>query len=194
MILLLYLVWAKQRYLFNMKKLLPVLFIMLAVTIISGTVTGQELKTRSEKTTTDYSDPTTWLLGYFTANDLSFPPHDFWYNQGFDSYEANESTMKELKDLMNSEITITMVIGTWCPDCRREVPHFMRIISDLGYNIENITFIGVDSYKEAPLDIYATLSIERVPTFIFYRNKVELGRIIEYPVASLEIDMVNILK
>ena len=177
-----------------MKKLAPVLLILLLVTLISGTVTGQEQQTRSDKAIPDYSDPTTWLLGYFSVDDLSFQPHNLWYNEGFDSYVAKESAIAELKELLNSEITITMVVGTWCPDSRREVPRFLRILSDLGYNIETITFIGVDSYKEAPLDIYAELSIERVPTFIFYRNIVEAGRIIEYPVTSLEMDMVNILK
>lgn len=179
---------------FNMKKLAPVLFILLMVSLISETAVGQEQQTRTQKTTTDYSDSTTWLLGYFSVNDLSFPPHNLWYNAAFDNYVATESVMTELKELMNSGITITMVIGTWCPDSRREVPHFMRIISDLGYDIENITFIGVDSYKEAPLDIYSELSIDRVPTFILYRNKIEAGRIIEYPATSLEMDMVNILK
>jgi hypothetical protein len=40
---------------------------------------------------------------------------------------------------------------------------------------------------------YDTLNIERVPTFIFLKNKVEAGRIIETPVTSLEQDMLNIL-
>ncbi len=38
------------------------------------------------------------------------------------------------------------------------------------------------------LDI-TNLKIERVPTIIFYRNGVELGRITETPVQSLEKDM-----
>jgi hypothetical protein len=70
----------------------------------------------------------------------------------------------------------------------------MKIVNELDYNTENITFIGVDSYKEAPLDSYGELGIDRVPTFIFYIDKVEKGRIIEYPETSLERDMVNILK
>ena len=40
---------------------------------------------------------------------------------------------------------------------------------------------------------YDQLEIQRVPTFIIYKNNIEAGRIIENPVTSLEQDMVNIL-
>jgi hypothetical protein len=40
---------------------------------------------------------------------------------------------------------------------------------------------------------FASLNIVRVPTFIFYKNNSEAGRIIEVPKTSLEQDMVNIL-
>jgi len=56
-----------------------------------------------------------------------------------------------------------------------------------------MTFVGVDISKLAPVGGYDTLNIERVPTFIFLKNKVEAGRIIETPVTSLEQDMLNIL-
>ena len=86
-----------------------------------------------------------------------------------------------------------MVLGTWCSDSRREVPRFMKIIESLDYKIDRIRFIGVNSYKEAPVHNFDSLNIERVPTFIFYNNKIELGRIIEYPESSLERDMLGIL-
>jgi hypothetical protein len=35
---------------------------------------------------------------------------------------------------------------------------------------------------------YENPDIEKVPTFIFYVNNVEAGRIIENPVTSLEMD------
>jgi hypothetical protein len=84
-------------------------------------------------------------------------------------------------------------MGTWCSDSRREVPRFMKIIESLGYDKKRLRFIGVDSYKEAPVHNFDSLNIERVPTFIFYNDKIELGRIIEYPLTSLERDMLVIL-
>jgi hypothetical protein len=53
--------------------------------------------------------------------------------------------------------------------------------------------IAVDSKKQASgLDITA-YDIERVPTFIIYKEGKEIGRIIETPVQSLEADLQKIL-
>ncbi|MCB1223379.1 MAG: hypothetical protein KDK21_05555, partial [Mesotoga sp.] len=91
------------------------------------------------------------------------------------------------------DLTITIVLGTWCSDSRREVPRFMKIIDLWGFPREKIRFIGVDINKIAPLEEYSGLDIERVPTFIFFEKKIEKGRIIEVPVTSLEQDTENIL-
>jgi thiol-disulfide isomerase/thioredoxin len=177
-----------------MNKLLPLLTVLLSVTLLSGPASGQEQQATTAQTVPDWAEPTTWLLGYFSMDDLTIYPHNLWYQQRFDSFVPDKDAMAELKEIKLNDVTVTMVMGTWCSDSRREVPRFMKIIKELDYNTDNITFIGVDSYKEAPLDSYGELGIERVPTFIFYINKVEKGRIIEYPETSLERDMVNILK
>jgi hypothetical protein len=56
-----------------------------------------------------------------------------------------------------------------------------------------VTFIGVDNAKLSPVGEYDKLNIQLVPTFIFYKNNNEVGRIIENPRTSLEQDIVNIL-
>ena len=84
-------------------------------------------------------------------------------------------------------------MGTWCPDSRREVPRFMRILDMCKFPLDKVTFIGVDNTKLSPIGDYDKLNIERVPTFIFLKNKIEVGRIIENPKTSLEQDMINIL-
>jgi hypothetical protein len=61
------------------------------------------------------------------------------------------------------------------------------------FPVEKVTFIGVDDAKRSPVGEYVSLDIQRVPTFIFYKNNIETGRIIENPTTSLEQDIVNIL-
>jgi hypothetical protein len=56
-----------------------------------------------------------------------------------------------------------------------------------------VNFIGVDNSKLSPVAEYDSLHIERVPTFIIYKNNIEAGRIIENPVTSLEQDILDIL-
>ncbi|HCC71186.1 MAG TPA: thiol reductase thioredoxin [Bacteroidales bacterium] len=143
--------------------------------------------------TTDYFDPDTWLLGDFSYSSLLNEPHDSWFDSEFNDYNIDDQAFIEIDRKGLGDIDIVVVLGTWCSDSRREVPRFMKIIESLQYDKKRMRFIGVDSYKEAPVQDYESLNIERVPTFIFYNNKNELGRIIEYPVASLEMDMLQIL-
>lgn len=136
----------------------------------------------------DFRDATTWLLGEINLSRLLMPPYDSWYPDGFAGYVPDEKIMDELRKTDISDYTITIVLGTWCPDSRREVPRFMKIIDIWGFPSEKIKLIGVDINKVAPLADYPALGIERVPTFIFYKNNSEKGRIIEVPVTSLEQD------
>jgi hypothetical protein len=69
----------------------------------------------------------------------------------------------------------------------------MRILDVWKFPVSMVTFIGVDNAKLSPVGEYDKLDIQRVPTFIIYKNNIEAGRIIENPTTSLEQDMVNIL-
>lgn len=140
-----------------------------------------------------YSDPTTWVLGYFNINRLNQPPHYDWFVKGKELYEFNQEVVNKLKSISNNDITIKIVMGTWCPDSRREVPRFMKVLDTVDFPGDKVQFIGVDNVKIAPIENYEALDIQRVPTFIFYRNNIEAGRIIENPVTSLEQDMLDIL-
>ena len=87
------------------------------------------------------------------------------------------------------DLSIKIVMGTWCPDSRREVPRFMKIVDLWDFRLKRLISLELIIQSYAPVGGYDTLNIERVPTFIFLRNKVETGRIIENPVTSLEQDM-----
>ena len=142
----------------------------------------------------DFRDATTWLLGDISLQRLSEPPHASWYLEGYASYTPDALYLERLRNTDISDLTITVVLGTWCPDSRREVPRFMKLADLWGFPAEKIRFIGVDINKVAPLDEYNSLGIERVPTFIFFENNSEKGRIIEIPVSSLEQDSNDILE
>jgi thiol-disulfide isomerase/thioredoxin len=141
----------------------------------------------------DFSDQATWLLGYFNPALLTHSPYSVWYLKGFDDYMAKTDAINKLLEIDKEGITVKVIMGTWCPDSRREVPRFMRIIDLWHFPVEKLTFIGVDDAKLSPVGEYSNLDIHRVPTFIIYKNNIEAGRIIENPKTSLEQDMVNIL-
>ncbi len=141
----------------------------------------------------NYADQTTWLLGYFKPDQLTHYPYSTWYLTGFDYYQPNNEAIAKLLNINKDDITIKVVMGTWCPDSRREVPRFMKVLDAWKFPVSNVTFIGVDDAKQSPVGEYIKLDIHRVPTFIIYKNNIEAGRIIENPATSLEQDMVNIL-
>ena len=138
-------------------------------------------------------EPSTWFLGYINPARFSQPPHSEWYLKGFEAYQPVQEVIGKLALRDKENLSIKIVMGTWCPDSRREVPRFMKILDLWGFPEEKVTIIGVDNTKIAPIGDYEKLGIERVPTFIILENKVEKGRIIENPVTSLEQDMLNIL-
>jgi len=157
-----------------------------------GSDTGA-LQTSRENQITDYYEQSTWLLGYFTRERLAELPHTEWYIKGYDEYMVDTNSINELKNTDKKIITIKIILGTWCSDSRREVPRFMHILDYWEFPEENVTFIGVDDQKISPVGEYEYLGVERVPTFIFYENNIEMGRIIENPETSLEKDMVKII-
>ena len=174
--------------------------ILIILSICSGCKTAKLTTSASEnysapvtETTANFSEQSTWLLGYFNPVQMSRHPHSQWYIKGYDEYQFNPEPVNKLTGINKDDLTIKVVLGTWCPDSRREVPRFMRILDTWGFPVAKVTFIGVDNTKLAPVGEYDELSIERVPTFIFYKNNIEAGRIIENPLTSLEQDMVNIL-
>jgi thiol-disulfide isomerase/thioredoxin len=140
-----------------------------------------------------YSDPSTFILGNFNIERLTKPPYSTWYLKGFDEYAINSEPLNKLMDKKTDNLKITIVMGTWCPDSRREVPKFMRILDIWRFPLSQVAIIGVDKNKKASVSGYESLDIQKVPTFIIYKNNIEAGRIIENPVTSLEQDMVNIL-
>ena len=186
-----------------MKKNYFVLLLVLA--LISGCKTTKPIATHKPDATSsasvpdanakpvNFSDQTTWILGYFNPDRLTHYPYSTFYDKGFDDYQPKTEVMNGLLDLNKNDITIKVVMGTWCPDSRREVPRFMKVLNIWQFPGSKLTFIGVDNEKKSPVGEYVNLGIVRVPTFIIYKNNIEAGRIIENPTTSLEQDIRNIL-
>lgn len=158
------------------------------------TVAGTERTENTTPAAVDFSEQSTWLLGYFSYNLLTREPHSQWYIKGYDEYKPDEESIKKLHEIIKDDLTITLVMGTWCPDSRREVPRFMKVLDSWRFPLERVKFIGVDIEKASPVGEYEQLDILRVPTFIFYKNNIEAGRIIENPMTSLEQDIIMILE
>ena len=113
-----------------------------------------------------------------------------WFPKQYDAYhpDLNRFDSANLK-----KISIKIFMGTWCHDSKREVPRLYKILDELYYDYENFEIIGLTKDKKGYFQDYATFGITNTPTIIFYRNDVEIGRIIEEPKGSLEDQMARII-
>lgn len=137
------------------------------------------------------------LYGAIQKSQLAGAPYSEWYSTTYDSYAPDSLLLFSLRKLNTKDVTVAIFMGTWCGDSRREVPRFMRLMHDLSFPEKSISIIGLggsDSlYKQAPAHDEAGKGIFRVPVFIVYKNGVEINRINEFPVYSLEKDLYSIL-
>ncbi len=133
------------------------------------------------------------LLGKINKIGLSSGSYGEWFNTNYEAYQINEVWKTSVTPQMLKGVTVKVVLGTWCGDSRREVPHFYKIMETQKYAVDKMEVIAVDREKKAKGFDLEKLNITRVPTFIFYRNNKELGRIIESPKKSLEEDLMEII-
>lgn len=135
------------------------------------------------------------LLGKIERKDLSAPPYASWFTKNYLHYMPQSAEINALRNSLKGK-KIRLFMGTWCGDSQREVPAFLKILDSAGFQIDNIEIIGVDNadsvYKQSPDGATADKLIFRVPTFIIYENNIEVGRITERPITTLENDLLLI--
>ena len=163
--------------------------LLISFLILLGCVSSKELNTIvfSERTNQDI------FFGNGNREVLTKEPFITWYEKEYKGYNVDVETLDEITYDELKNVTFQVILGTWCPDSHREVPRFYKIMDHLNFPEEKITLIGVNRNKEAPVRYYQNLQIEKVPTFIIYKNQKEIGRIVESPLKSLEKDFLNIM-
>ncbi len=144
---------------------------------------------------TEESDPI--LLGKISKADLQKAPYNVWFDKEYAAYEIDQSVLAQLKKARLRDCTVTIFLGTWCGDSHREVPRMMKILEAAGVPANRINLVALNSgygvHKQSPTGEEKDKGIFKVPTFIVSKKNKEINRIVEYPVASLERDLLTIL-
>jgi len=137
------------------------------------------------------------LLGKCTRSSLNEIPFSEWYQKNYKEYTVDSATCVFIKPLLKDK-TITIFLGTWCGDSKREVPRILKMLDCCGFPENQLRLIMVsnlpDAYKQSPQHEEAGRNIIRVPTIIIEEKGKEVGRIVEFPKVSLEKDMLTILR
>ena len=136
------------------------------------------------------------LLGHCSISAYKNEPFANWFIPNFDNYIIDSATIEQIKPLLKKK-KMDLFMGTWCGDSKQEVPRIIKILLAAGMDTSNLSIIavgnGVDMYKKSPQGEEIGLNIRRVPSLIVYEKKKEIGRFIEYPVVSIEKDLLRIL-
>lgn len=164
------------------------ILILLAVITTFSSLFGQD----TNKVVKDEESGKPMLIGPCTRAAFSDTSYSWWFNSGYQMYDPDSVIINELKPDLES-IDITLVLGTWCSDSREQVPHFFKIIDKTGFPEDRLTMICVDRDRKSTSGEVDNLNIQLVPTFIFYKDGKELGRIEESPSETLEKDMYKII-
>ncbi|MDV7186135.1 thioredoxin family protein [Lutibacter sp. TH_r2] len=132
------------------------------------------------------------LIGVTTKNQFLQEPFNEWFESGYEDYSLNNEIISKLKPLINN-VTIKAFMGTWCSDSQEQTPIFYKVLEATEFNMNNLELIAVDRDKVTPDSLEKGFNIDRVPTFIFYKNNEEIGRFVEYPRETVEADMLKII-
>ena len=133
------------------------------------------------------------LVGTASLDSLLTEPFDDWFEQFYREAQPDPATVQAIAPLLE-EVQIHAFIGTWCEDSQREVPKFVKILEGAGYPVDQVRLITMTREKSTPQKYEEGLHVTNVPTFIFYKDGKELNRIVEFPIESLESDMLKILR
>jgi hypothetical protein len=116
------------------------------------------------------------------------------WKDNYMNYRVDESFLETLKAKIGGNLKIDVYLGTWCSDSRNNVPKFIKIIEAVDKDNLPVNYYNVKRKPSKDVKYYVEdLKVERVPTFIFYRDGKEIGRIIENPKNSLIEDFLEII-
>ena len=119
--------------------------------------------------------------------------HKDWFEKNYSEAILDEITVQSFPQNIECNFKILIVLGTWCSDSRKQVPHFFKIL-DYWHIKPTVELLFVDEAKNSKVKGYKKLRINYVPTFIIYNTKgKEIDRIVETPKVSLEKDLKTIL-
>lgn len=183
----------------NTRYLLPLFLLLAAFTATSCKMNTSEKETQAATTNAaaetealldENGNPI--LLGIKTRAALEAAPYDSWFEVAYKEHTLDTATINALKgDLAQTDITLFM--GTWCEDSQRETPAFYKILDLAGIDVNKVKLITVSEEKDTPQGLEKGQDITNVPTIILSKKGEEIGRIVEYPIESLEKDLSKIL-
>ena len=111
----------------------------------------------------------------------------------YDDYVPAGESIQSLREKL-AGLKADVYFAFWCSDSLNHVPVFLKILDVAAVSGFDVAFYEVDR-KATPEQKYYVegMMVEKVPTFIFYADGVEIGRIVENPENSILQDIMIIV-
>ena len=132
-------------------------------------------------------------FGEFSRDQLENSTHNNWFLENYNAHHLNKALVSQIHSLFD-DIEVTIYMGTWCEDSQREVPGFFKIIDALEANDQVQPIIGLNEDKVSHDGSAEQAGVTNVPTFVLSKDGQEINRIVEFPIISLEQDILDILQ
>ncbi len=107
------------------------------------------------------------------------------------AWKVAPETLERLRSAAPARIEV--VFGSWCPDSYDHLPPLIAALREARNPGLELVLIGVDRGKQDPTGAAGRLGVTRVPTVVVFRGDVELGRVIETPATTMDLDVARIL-
>ena len=131
------------------------------------------------------------LVGKITLEQLKMFNKD-WLTSEYDRYKTQADKIEDIASKLSGK-KVVLFMGTWCEDSQREVPAMIKILDQAGYPTAGMEIVAIDEPKEQPAALIEQYDITYIPALLFFENDEELNRIVEFPIGTLEEDILAIL-
>ena len=115
-----------------------------------------------------------------------------WFPKNYDSYKSDIFLSENNFDKIDNFI-IELYMGITCHDSEREIPRLIKILDEINFPDNQLNIFLLKRDKTSDYEYEKGKNITNTPTIIFYKDSIEINRIVEFPIETLERDIYKII-
>ena len=115
-----------------------------------------------------------------------------WFPKNYDSYKLDIFLSENNFDNIDNFI-IELYMGITCHDSEREIPRLIKILDEINFPDNQLNIFLLKRDKTSDYEYEKGKNITNTPTIIFYKDSIEINRIVEFPIETLERDIYKII-
>ena len=115
-----------------------------------------------------------------------------WFPKNYDLYKSDIFLSENNFDNIDNFI-IELYMGITCHDSEREIPRLIKILDEINFPDNQLNIFLLKRDKTSDYEYEKGKNITNTPTIIFYKDSIEINRIVEFPIETLERDIYKII-